>query len=816
MRQNPSESVSNFAHRFLETQNSLEKLIPGIHSSSDGNQMELVHAFSMKLRPELAKSLISRDQPFQDLLAAIDCAKRHEAMMVPDSSSMPAEVLYSAPGRSSSHKSTNFHGRTTSAICRNFNRFSPSRCELPNNVCKNGYLHECSVCHTSQCKALHHRIPPTPQFQKFSHNKAHTQGRFSRGNPSPSSDTRAKRNGNSTPSSNVSVNVAEPLDSVKNLITESFASLRSELTTSIMDEVEKRLPAPPSHPVPSGSSAQDPLFGMPAVTPSAPFSSVSALDLAHRNILWTSITSCGVSLPLPLDSCCSVSLVSQNHAELVAKASPTLLFTKLEQPIPVSVAGPSSDLRAVGTMQVPIVWENGRLTTFTMLVVPQLSWPILFGQNHLRQTDAHIYSKALKVPFADPSMNFTVTCYDSSPLSAFPTIRPRGAPQASAANVTCLLTPMPSFSSSIAHEGKLQFSQGFTVLTVCLLITGSLLSSPLLSGPLWLEGTTFSPGLHVLSGPFNLQSIQQFSPTGDFLCSLYSTPSLFSSSDKHSFSVSSSNLLCHAVFLSTGSPSSTDDIASGRLFTTNILIHSDKGTAYLPHDMAFGSIRSQTPDDLLTYKDASTYTAHHLAESWHSCLLSDGPLSFPGAFDPVVTMPTDVSMTNSSRILSPFLDQQHSDMTVQDNSFPPTQDYSITSSSLALLPLLVDSLGLDTPASAYAPDISSDHLRPSEDLVVEPLQPLPSQPSHSDALPDLSSLAKEFGKYLTSLPSKSAISSQACKYIYDRFPEAQHLLATHGRLRGLVNAFPYLQLDGGIHGGTYILSVNSELFEKLI
>ena len=351
---------------------------------------------------------------------------------------------------------------------------------------------------------------------------------------------------------------------------------------------------------------------------------------------------------------------------------------------------------------------------------------------------------------------------------------------------------------------------------MCLLITGSLLSSPLFSGPLWLEGTTFSPGLHVLSGPFNLQSIQQFSPTGDFLCSLYSTPSLFSSSDKHSFSISSSNLLCHAVFLSTGSPSSTDDIASGRLFTTNILIHSDKGTAYLPHDMAFGSIRSQTPDDLLTYRDASTYTAHHLADSWHSCLLSDGPLSFPGAFDPVVTMPTDVSMANSSLILSPFLDQQHSDMTVQDNSFPPTQDYSITSSSLEFLPLLVDSLGLDTPASAYAPDISSDHLRPSEDLVGEPLQPLPSQPSHSDVLPELSSLAKEFGKYLTSLPSKSAISSQACKYIYDRFPEAQHLLATHGRLRGLVNAFPYLQLDGGIHGGTYILSVNSELFEKLI
>ena len=46
MHQNPSESVSNFAHRFLETQHSLEILIPGIPSSSDGNQMELVHALT--------------------------------------------------------------------------------------------------------------------------------------------------------------------------------------------------------------------------------------------------------------------------------------------------------------------------------------------------------------------------------------------------------------------------------------------------------------------------------------------------------------------------------------------------------------------------------------------------------------------------------------------------------------------------------------------------------------------------------------------------------------------------------------------------
>ena len=44
MSQQPHESVSDFSHRFLETQNSLEKLLPGIHRSSDGD-LELIHAF---------------------------------------------------------------------------------------------------------------------------------------------------------------------------------------------------------------------------------------------------------------------------------------------------------------------------------------------------------------------------------------------------------------------------------------------------------------------------------------------------------------------------------------------------------------------------------------------------------------------------------------------------------------------------------------------------------------------------------------------------------------------------------------------------
>ena len=51
-------------------------------------------------------------------------------------------------------------------------------------------------------------------------------------------------------------------------------------------------------------------FPVPSAKPEA--------QLHQRNILWTSVTSTGQRLPLPLDSCCSVSLVSKVHADFIA------------------------------------------------------------------------------------------------------------------------------------------------------------------------------------------------------------------------------------------------------------------------------------------------------------------------------------------------------------------------------------------------------------------------------------------------------------------------------------------------------------------
>ena len=172
-------------------------------------------------------------------------------------------------------------------------------------------------------------------------------------------------------------------------------------------------------------------------------------------------------------------------------------------------------------MQVPIIWESGRPSIFSMLVVPGLAWPILFGQNHLRITKAHTNHAGLKVHFADPPMNFTVTCRDTNPLDAFPPMRnqpsssaPPGPSSSSSmappsTNVTCLLTAMPSPSHPSTH---IRLHRGFNLVTLCLVMTASLVGSSLFSSPQWLEGQEISPGIQVISGPLTCMPYPLFPP----------------------------------------------------------------------------------------------------------------------------------------------------------------------------------------------------------------------------------------------------------------------------------------------------------------
>ena len=81
MRQQNDESVADFAHRFTETQNELEQLLPNIHRTpaSDGHtDIELITAFTIKLKDHIAKELISRDVKHTSLQAVISAAERFE------------------------------------------------------------------------------------------------------------------------------------------------------------------------------------------------------------------------------------------------------------------------------------------------------------------------------------------------------------------------------------------------------------------------------------------------------------------------------------------------------------------------------------------------------------------------------------------------------------------------------------------------------------------------------------------------------------------------------------------------------------------
>ena len=100
--------------------------------------------------------------------------------------------------------------------------------------------------------------------------------------------------------------------------------------------------------VPTPGSSSQGVLGLPAISDLEHYSIDSCPDLSNRNILRTRVKSGSFSLPLPIDSCCSVSLVSGSHTDHLLASQPNLQFTPL-----------SKKMFATGTMQVPITFENG-------------------------------------------------------------------------------------------------------------------------------------------------------------------------------------------------------------------------------------------------------------------------------------------------------------------------------------------------------------------------------------------------------------------------------------------------------------------------
>ena len=92
MQQEKNESVADFAHRFSEVQHQLEKWIPNVHKTPDGSEIELIHAFVLKVRPDTSKELVSEDfSVFKTLQAVVEAAQKYEvhtqSTVIPDVSS---------------------------------------------------------------------------------------------------------------------------------------------------------------------------------------------------------------------------------------------------------------------------------------------------------------------------------------------------------------------------------------------------------------------------------------------------------------------------------------------------------------------------------------------------------------------------------------------------------------------------------------------------------------------------------------------------------------------------------------------------------
>ena len=289
---------------------------------------------------------------------------------------------------------------------------------------------------------------------------------------------------------------------------------------------------------------------------------------------------------------------------LYRKKHPQLTFTELPCLLPVAAANPSSQLQAIGVMQVPIVWQNGRPSIFSILLVSGLAWPILFGHNHLCKTQAHTNHAALQLYFADPQLNFTIKCHDANPLDAFPSLRIQSfssaSPVSPSTNVICLLTAMPTPSH---HSSHIRLCRCFNLVTLCLVMTASLVGSSLFSSPQWLESSEISPGIQVVSGPVDMNSISSVPSFDD---------PLFTHPRGHNFPkcrpshmlpvyepppVQAGVLVSSTQPLDLGNAFSNDDVSefSTKLHTT-VVVKSTMNHTVLPHNANLGSIQPMSSD----------------------------------------------------------------------------------------------------------------------------------------------------------------------------------------------------------------------------
>ena len=94
------------------------------------------------------------------------------------------------------------------------------------------------------------------------------------------------------------------------------------------------------------------------------------------------------------------------------------------------------------------------------------------------------------------------------------------------------------------------------------------------------------------------------------------------------------------------------------------------------------------------------------------------------------------------------------------------------------------------------PDITPSDISPADTIDHADDTPALDHPKQLPSIhphPNLAEVAYHLGQYSSSIPSKSSIASQACKYLYDSYPLSREIVAKHGKLRGLVQFLPFFK-----------------------
>ena len=207
---------------------------------------------------------------------------------------------------------------------------------------------------------------------------------------------------------------------------------------------------------------------------------------------------------------------------------------------------------------------------------------------------AHTDHAGLTVHFDHPALNFTIICCDENPLKVFPSLinqnssQPEGTTSYSTIPTTiCLLTSMPPPSQPREH---VTLHCGFHVVSFCLLLATSLVGTSLLATPMWLEGQEICPGVQVISGPIDLNTV----PSS---CSLDTPQGSGILVSQNLTSFSEMPILCET-------------------FYTTVVIQSTKDKVSLPFNANLDFIQPKTPENEQVFHDAANQTADQLTSTW--------------------------------------------------------------------------------------------------------------------------------------------------------------------------------------------------------